>query len=50
MENYKVLASQNHMRLDKVLVSFMNDKSRNYVAKLIDDGHCLVNGKIAKVI
>lgn len=48
MENYKVLASQNHMRLDKVLVSFMNDKSRNYVAKLIDDGHCLVNGKIAK--
>lgn len=48
MENYKVLASQNHMRLDKVLVSFMNDKSRNYVAKIIDDGHCLVNGKIAK--
>ena len=36
------------MRLDKVLVAFMSDRSRSYVSNLIDDGNCLVNGKIAK--
>ena len=38
----------NNMRLDKALVAFMTDKSRSYVSKLIDEGHCLVNGKVAK--
>ncbi len=48
MEKYIVKASQNNMRLDKVLVAFMVDKSRNYISKIIDDGNCLVNGKVAK--
>ena len=48
MEKYTVLESQNHMRLDKVLVAFMTDKSRNFISKIIDDGHCFVNGKVGK--
>ena len=48
MEKYIVLEHQNHMRLDKVLVAFMTDKSRSYIAKLIDEGHCFVNGKTSK--
>ncbi len=36
------------MRLDKALVSFMPDKSRSYIAKIIEDGNCFVNGKEAK--
>ncbi len=48
MEKYKVLSEYSHMRLDKVLVAFMSEKTRSYVAKLIDEGNCLVNGKIAK--
>lgn len=48
MEKYVVIEQYSHMRLDKVLVAFMSDRSRSYVSKLIDDGNCLVNGKIAK--
>ena len=48
MEKYIVSASQSHMRLDKVLVVFMPEKTRSFIAKLIDDGQCTVNGKIAK--
>ena len=48
MEKYIVLSEYSHMRLDKVLVAFMSEKTRSYVAKLIDEGNCLVNGKIAK--
>ena len=48
MEKFIVQEHQNNMRLDKVLVAFMSDKSRSYIAKLIDDGNCLVNGKPAK--
>ena len=36
------------MRLDKALVFFLPDYSRTYVSKLIDEGHCLVNGKNEK--
>ena len=36
------------MRLDKVLVAFLSDKSRSYISNLIDQGNCLVNGKEAK--
>lgn len=36
------------MRLDKVLVFFIPGKSRTYVSKLIDEGNCFVNRKIAK--
>ena len=48
MEKYVVIEQYSHMRLDKVLVAFMSDRSRSYVSKLVDDGNCLVNGKIAK--
>lgn len=48
MEKYVVIEQYSRMRLDKVLVAFMSDRSRSYVSKLIDDGNCLVNGKIAK--
>ena len=48
MKTYKVTELQSQMRLDKVLVSFMPDKSRTYISKLIDEDNCFVNGKIAK--
>ncbi len=48
MAKFIVNESLNNLRLDKALVAFMTDKSRSYVAKLIDDGHCMVNGKTAK--
>ena len=48
MEKFIVKETQNNMRLDKVLVAFMSDKSRNYISKLIDDGKCFVNDKVAK--
>ena len=48
MEKYIVSEQFNSMRLDKVLVAFMNEKSRSFVCKIIDDGKCFVNGKIAK--
>ena len=48
MEKYVISAEFANMRLDKALVAFMSDKSRSYIAKLIDEGKCFVNGKIAK--
>ena len=39
----------NNIRLDKALSSLVKDKSRTYLAKLIDDGNVLVNGKSVKV-
>ena len=48
MEVYIVKEFQNNQRLDKVLTTFYSDKSRSYIAKIIDEGHCLVNDKIAK--
>lgn len=48
METYKVNELQANTRLDKILVSFMPDKSRSYIAKIIDEGNCFVNGNIAK--
>ena len=48
MEKFIVKESQNNLRLDKVLVAFLCDKSRNYISKLIDDGNCFVNDKEAK--
>ena len=48
METYKVTELQANMRLDKILVSFMPDKSRSYIAKIIDEGNCFVNGNVAK--
>ena len=48
METYKVNEFQSNMRLDKILVSFMPDRSRSYISKIINEGNCLVNDKIAK--
>ena len=48
MAKFIINESLNNLRLDKALVAFMTDRSRSYVAKLIDDGHCMVNGKTAK--
>ena len=48
MDVYKVSEHQNHMRLDKVLVAFMPERSRNYISHLIDEGNVLVNDKPAK--
>ena len=36
------------MRLDKVLVAFLPDKSRSYISNLIDQGNVLINDKSAK--
>ena len=48
MNVYKVSEHQNQLRLDKALVAFMPDKSRNYISHLIDEGKVLVNDKVAK--
>ena len=48
MNKFVVPEHQNNMRLDKVLVAFMPDKSRTHISKIIDDGLCLVNDKVAK--
>ena len=46
MESYIVKGSQNQCRLDKFLAISIPDKSRSYLAKLIEDGNVKVNGKI----
>ena len=48
MERFIIKSKDNGMRLDKILVSFLTDKSRSFVSNLIDDGKVLVNGKISK--
>ncbi len=40
--------SNSNQRLDKLLSASLKDFSRTYIAKLIDEGNCLVNGKEAK--
>ena len=48
MDRFIIKSKYNGMRLDKVLVSFLDNKSRSFISNLIDDGKCLVNGKVAK--
>ncbi|MCF0107871.1 MAG: RluA family pseudouridine synthase [Bacilli bacterium] len=48
MKTFTVTYIEADLRLDKVLVGFMKDKSRTYVSKLIDDGNVLVNGEVAR--
>ena len=48
MKVYRVTYLENGYRLDKVLAVFNEEISRSYIAKLIDDGHVHVNGKIEK--
>lgn len=45
---YKISYKENNLRLDKVLVLYMPEKSRSYLSKLIEEGNCLVNGQVAK--
>lgn len=46
MEIYIVTFKENGLRLDKALTSFIADKSRSYLATLIDGGNVLVNDKV----
>ena len=48
MERFIIKSKDNGIRLDKVLVSFLDNKSRSFVANLIDEGKCFVNRKPAK--
>ena len=48
MYKYIIDSTQKNMRLDKALVFLNPELSRTYVGKLIDEGRCLVNGKVAK--
>ena len=48
MERFIIKSKDNGLRLDKVLVSFLDNKSRSFIANLIDEGECFVNGKQAK--
>ena len=38
-----------NQRLDKFLSNHFLDYSRTHIAKIVDDGYCLINGKVAKV-
>ena len=46
----KLIVSEEYVnqRLDKFLSASLSDFSRTHIAKIIDEGHCLVNGKVAK--
>ena len=48
MERFIIKSQYNGMRLDKVLVAFLPDKSRSYISNLIDQGNVLINDKSAK--
>ena len=48
MNKYLVENCENNLRLDKFLATKLKDFSRTHVAKLIDDGNCFVNSKVAK--
>lgn len=46
MELYRVTIKENSCRLDKFLALKIPDKSRSYLAKLIDEENVKVNGKV----
>lgn len=48
MKNYKVSADMVKKRLDKALVDLLEDKSRAYILKCIEEEKVSVNGKIEK--
>ena len=45
---YTISNELNNMRVDKALSLLVENKSRTYLAKLVDDGEVKVNGKVAK--
>lgn len=48
MKYYTIGAKENGLRLDKAISLFESSFSRTYIAKLIDEGNCLVNDKPCK--
>lgn len=48
MQIYKIDEFNANTRLDKCLTNLLTDTSRTYINKLIEEGKCFVNGKIAK--
>ena len=48
MQIYKIDEINANQRLDKCLASLLEDTSRSYITKLIEDGKCFVNDKVAK--
>lgn len=48
MKYYTIGAKENDLRLDKAISLFESSFSRTYIAKLIDEGNCLVNDKPCK--
>ena len=48
MQTYKIDEFIANTRLDKCLANLLTDTSRTYINKLIEEGKCFVNGKIAK--
>lgn len=48
MNRFIVTESNNNQRLDKYLSNQFSDLSRTHIAKIIDEGHCYVNSKVAK--
>lgn len=48
MQIYKIDEFNANTRLDKCLAKLLTDTSRTYINKLIEEGKCFVNGKIAK--
>lgn len=48
MNKYFVEKNENNLRLDKFLAAKLKDFSRTHIAKIIDEGHAIVNGKVAK--
>ena len=48
MNRFVVSAEYANQRLDKFLSNQFSDFSRTHIAKIIDDGHCFINGKASK--
>ena len=48
MNTYKVTLLEEGLRLDKAINAFCPEQSRSFLSRLIEEGHCLVNGKVCK--
>lgn len=48
MKYYTIEGKENGLRLDKAIADLEPSLSRTYIAKIIDEGNCLVNDKLLK--
>ena len=48
MNKFVVEDNLSNLRLDKYLSLTLKDLSRTHIAKIIDEGNCFVNDKVAK--